>query len=252
MERKAFTFFRVLLVWNDILSCSARKTTPVAVEGYRNLLADEQFTQDFRDIIGCESWILVAILDATLLEIWKRNLEAQGNLSIRELVSRAEKTESVLEQGIERISHIIQDPTTVTETYHVQTYIFAHSILTHLHTIVSGSWPNVPEIQQSVDRAIAAWKLRPPSLSLKALAWPYCASASLAVGLQRDMFRRLISEASSNPTGQPALESLTQLKAVVEECWRGFDERKTERDVSACDWKDVMQRMNLSILFAYF
>lgn len=257
MERMALGFFRALLVWNDILSCSTRKARPLGVESYRTLLADGDFAQDLRDTIGCESWILVSILDATSLEIWKEHQETQGNLSVRELVSRAEKIESVLEQGIEKLSVILQGLTPVADTdscqnshgdriHHVQTYIFAHSVLAHLHTIVSGPWPGVPEIQQSVNRAVSAWELYPSFINLKALAWPYCVSASLAVGSQRDMFRRLISDASPR---EPTLGSIVGLKSIVEECWRGFDGRKSERDVS-CDWKEVMQRLNLTIMFA--
>jgi C6 transcription factor Pro1 len=256
MERKALGFFLALLVWNDVLSCSTQKKAPLGAEAYRKLLADEEFTQTFRDITGCGSWILVTILDATFLEIWKRDQEAQGNLSIRELVSRAEKIESVLEQGIEKLSTILQSNPPVADAVsyknghsdhlnHVQTYIFAHTVLIHLHTIVSGPWPGVPEIQQTVDRAISAWKLCPSSTNLKALAWPYCVSASLSVGSQRDMFRGLILEASSK---EPTLGNLVGLKSVVEECWRSFDGRASDRDAS-CDWKDVMQRLNLSILF---
>ncbi len=257
MERKALGFFRALLIWNDILSCSTRKTRPLDVEIYQKFLADEDFANNLRDTIGCESWILVAILDATFLETWKQHQEAQGNLSIRELVSRAEKIESVLEQGIEKLSTVLQGLTPMADMtshrnshtdrfQHVQTYIFAHSILTHLHTIVSGSWPGVPEIQQSVNRAVSAWELCPSAINLKALAWPYCVCASLAVGPQRDTFRKLMSEASSR---EPTLGSFVDLKSVVEECWRGFDGRKSERD-GPCDWKEVMQRLNLSIMFA--
>lgn len=256
MERKALGFFLALLVWNDVLSCSTRKTKPTGLEVYQKLLADEDFARNLRETIGCESWILVAILDATALEIWKRDQEAQGNLSIRELVSRAEKIESVLEQGIENLSTILQGLTPIASMashqnshsdriQHVQTYIFAHSALTHIHTIVSGSWPGVPEIQQSVSRAVSAWELCPSAIDLKALAWPYCVSASLAVGSQRDVFRRLISEASAR---EPTLGSIVDLKTIVEECWRGFDGRKSERDVS-CDWKEVKQRLNLNIVF---
>ena len=255
MERKALGFFLALLVWNDVLSCSTRKTKPTGLEVYQKLLADEDFARNLRETIGCESRILVAILDATALEIWKRDQEAQGNLSIRELVSRAEKIESVLEQGIENLSTILQGLTPIANMasyqkshsdriQHVQTYIFAHSALTHIHTIVSGSWPGVPEIQQSVSRAISAWELCPSAINLKALAWPYCVSASLAVGSQRDIFRRLISEASAR---EPTLGSI-DLKTIVEECWRVFDGRKSERDVS-CDWKEVKQRLNLNIMF---
>ena len=257
MERKAFGFFLAILVWNDTLSCSTRRSRPLGIEVYQKLLTDEEFAQNFRDTIGCETWILVTILDATSLEQWRQDQEAQGNLSIRELVSRAEKIESVLEQGIERLSTTLQGLTPIPDrtpyqdshndrTQHVQTYIFAHSVLTHLHTIVSGSWPCVPEIQQSVNRAVSAWELCPSAINLKALAWPYCVSASLAVGSQRDMFRRLISQAS---TSEPTLGSIIEMKLVVEECWRGFDGRKSEREM-LCDWKDVMQRLNLSVMFA--
>ena len=258
MERKAFGFFGALLVWNDILSCSTRRTRPLGVEVYQKLLANEDFAGNIRDTIGCESWVLVVILDATSLEIWKQNQEAQGHLSIRELVSRAEKIESVLEQGIEKLSTTLPGLTPIADTAssyqsshsdrtrHVQTNIFAHSVLTHLHTIVSGPWPAVPEIQQSVHRAVSAWELCPSAINLKALAWPYCVSASLALGSQRDMFRRLVSEVS--PPREPTLGGNVDLRLVVEECWRGFDGRKSDRDVS-CDWKEVMQRLNLSVLF---
>ena len=257
MERKALGLFGALLVWNDILSCSTRRTRPLSVEVYQKLLADEDFARNIRDTIGCESWVLVVILNATSLEVWKRNQEAQGNLSIRELVSRAEKIESVLEQGIEKLSSSLPGLTRVADTAsscqnshsdrirHLQTYIFAHSALTHLHTIVSGPWPAVPEIQQSVHRAVSAWELCPSAVNLKALAWPYCVSASLALGSQRDMFRRLVSEASPR---EPTLGGNVDLRLIVEECWRGFDGRQSERDVS-CDWKEVMQRLNLSVMF---
>lgn len=257
MERKALEFFRALLVWNDILSCSTQRKAPSGAEAYRKLLADEEFAQNLRDVIGCESWILVTIMDATFLEIWKRDQEVQGNLSIRELVSRAEKIDSIIEKAIDRLSTILQSHTPFTDTtsnqnnhsdrlHHVQTYIFAHSILIHLHTIVSGSLPGVPEIQQSVDRTISAWKICPSLVNLKLLAWPYCVGASLAVGSQRDTFRELFLEASPK---EPALGNYLYLQSVVEECWRAFDERTLDRDVS-CDWKDILQRLNLSILFA--
>ena len=231
----------------------------MGAELYQKLLADEDFARNMQDTIGCESWVLGVLLDVTSLEICKQNQEAQGNLSVRELVSRSEKIESVLEQEIQKLSPILPGLTPVPDTLsshqtsdsdrirNVQTYIFAHSLLTHLHTIVSGPWPAVPEIQQSVHRAVSAWELCPSAINLKTLAWPYCVSASLALGSQRDLFRRLASDASSS-LGRPTLGCNVDLRLVVEECWRAFDGRKAERDVS-CDWKDVVQRLNLSVLF---
>lgn len=253
MEQKALCFFRALLVWNDILSCSAKTMAPSRVEAYRNLLADEQFAQDFRDIIGCETWVLVTIMDATNLEIWKRDQDARGILSIRELIKRVNEIEAVLEQGIRTLSRVLQispvagiacSETSQGDRYYINTYIFAHAVLIHLHSIVSGSRPGVPEIQQSVDKAISAWSLCPLSINPGVLAWPYCVSASLAVDSQRDIFRNLIPETSPR---ESAFSSLVHSVSVVKECWRDADACK-DRQVS-CDWKEAMQRLNLSILF---
>ncbi|KAK3935497.1 fungal-specific transcription factor domain-containing protein [Diplogelasinospora grovesii] len=261
MEFKALSFFRALLIWNDVLSSSARKKVPSAADAYRKLLADGEFAVAFQETTGCESWVLLAIMDAAILESWKRDQEAQGNLSIRELVNRAARLESTVEEGIKRLSSILQRNTTplgdntcwsqiAAEStghgaHHIQTYIFAHAILTHLHTIVSGSLAGVPEIHQSIDRALHAWKLRPSSMNPKSLAWAYCVGAGLATGLQRDVFRELISQLSPVDL---TLGNLLDLKSVVEQCWREFDGRASDRDASI-DWRDIMQRSNLSVLF---
>ena len=52
MERKALGFFGALLVWNDILSCSTRRTRPMGAELYQKLLADEDFARNMQDTIG--------------------------------------------------------------------------------------------------------------------------------------------------------------------------------------------------------
>lgn len=87
------------------------------------------------------------------------------------------------------------------------------------------------EILQNVNRVVLAWEGYPSFINLKALAWPYSVSAGLAVGPQRDMFRKLISEASPR---EMTLGSIVDLKSIVEECWRVFDGHKSKRDVS-CD-----------------
>jgi hypothetical protein len=291
MESKALNFFRALLIWNDVLSCSAQKKVPLATEVYRSLLTNDDFAVSFQNATGCENWVVVAIMDATILEAWKRDQEAQGNLSIRELVKRAGKLESTVEDGIKKLSKNINIPQQqqkegqqqvgagggtgggiggvggVTATsadlssdhHHrlgdrprevnqgmIQTYIFAHALLIHLHVIVSGSLAGVPEIQQSIERAIHAWELRPSSITPKSLSWPYCVSASLATGpQQRAVFRELVAELSPVDL---SLGSLLDLKSVVEECWKEFDGRSSDRDASI-DWRDIMRRSNLGILF---
>lgn len=264
MQSKALSHFATLLLYNDIISSSASKKPTGAPEIYRKLFSNQSFTDSFQDITNCESWVLSAIMETSILEIWKRDQQSYSKLSVRELVNRAGKIEAILEKGISRLSNALRPNTPASNTppspaniatninhhsshTHIQTYIFAHAVLIELYVVVSGPRPDVPEINQTIDRAIAAWKMRPCSMSLKSLAWPYCVSASLASGLQRDFFRGVGLRGSLPDT---ALGNFDELKSVVdEECWREFDRRGSDCDTAA-DWKDVIQRSNLNLSFS--
>ncbi|KAK1774681.1 fungal-specific transcription factor domain-containing protein [Copromyces sp. CBS 386.78] len=260
MERTALSFFRAILIWNDILSSSSLKKVPTAAPSYRDLLASSpSFCTSFQSTTGCEPWILVAIMDATALEVWKRDQENQGNLSIRELVNRASRLERTVEDGIQRLEGSGSDK-------RLQSLVFAYALLTHLHAIVSGPLASVPEISESIERSIAVWKLLPESISPRSLAWPYCVCASLATGKQREVFEQfLVPERLSSVDS--TLGSLRELKAIVEECWRQVDgvsrgsdfmsgessdggrNRSLSSSSVKVDWREVMQRSNLGLLF---
>ncbi|KAK3949202.1 fungal-specific transcription factor domain-containing protein [Pseudoneurospora amorphoporcata] len=260
MERTALSFFRAILIWNDILSSSSLKKVPTAAPSYRDLLSSSpSFCTSFQSTTGCEPWILVAIMDATALEVWKSDQENQGNLSIRELVNRASRLERTVEDGIQRLEGSGSDK-------RLQSLVFAYALLTHLHAIVSGPLASVPEISESIERSIAAWKLLPESISPRSLAWPYCVCASLATGKQREVFEQfLVPERLSSVDS--TLGSLRELKAIVEESWRQVDgvsrgsdfmsgessggERNRSLSSSSVkvDWREVMQRSNLGLLF---
>ncbi|EAA30506.1 hypothetical protein GE21DRAFT_10633 [Neurospora crassa] len=260
MEQTALSFFRAILIWNDILSSSSLKKIPSAAASYRDLLTSSpSFCVSFQSTTGCEPWILVAIMDATALEVWKRDQENQGNLSIRELVNRASKLENIVEEGIKRLGG-------GSSNNGLQSLVFSYALLTHLHSIVSGPLASVPEISESIERSLAVWKRIPESISPRSLAWPYCVCASLATREQREVFRELLIPDRLSSVDS-TLGSLRELKAVVEECWRLVDGVRTgsgfmsvesngggrDRLLSTSsvkvDWREVMQRSNLGLLF---
>lgn len=260
MERTALSFFRAILIWNDILSSSSLKKVPIAAPSYRDLLASSSFCTSFESTTGCEPWIFVVIMDATALEGWKRDQENQGNLSIRELVNRASRLEDTIEEGIKRLE-------VSSGNKRLQSLVFAYALLTHLHAIVSGPLASVPEISESIERSIVAWKMIPETTSPRSFAWPYCVCASLATGKQREVFEQfLIPDRLSSVDS--TLGSLRELKAIVEECWREVDgvrrgsdfvsqestgsggrDRSLPSSSVKVDWREVMQRSNLGLLF---
>ncbi|KAK6810708.1 ustiloxin B cluster transcription factor ustR [Aspergillus parasiticus] len=254
MEYKALRCFSIILIWNDILHCSAQQSIPAAAKTYQKLLADESFISLFVDIVGCEGWVLVPILEAMLLASWKKDQEAKGQLSIRELLTKVDHIESILGDRMKRLAPAVlrqkeagissQSPEQIRL---VHTYIFAHASFVHLHTVASGAQPSVPEIQQSIDKSLAAWQLLPPSLiNFKTMAWPFCVCGSMAVGPQRGLFQKIMSENFGN---QSTSTNLHCLKSVIEECWKNFDKRVPEQSPSSYNWKIVMEKLNLSILF---
>ena len=248
MERQALDFYRSLLVWNDVLQSSAQRQVTDAKEVYSNLLQDECFAGVFRETMTCEAWVFNSILEATSLGIWKCEQESQGVLSIRELFNRGQKIESLVEERLSELLNILNGERADASKSRSKFYtsLFAHALLIHLHTIVSGPWPELPEIRSSIDRAVITWQLLPSMIDLRTLAWPFSVTASLATGSKRDWFRKVASDfqPENSMTG-----NLIPWSSVLEECWKGFDDRDSERNVSRCDWRIICQKLNLSLLF---
>lgn len=245
METKVLKFFGSILIWDDILSYSTQRKSTTALEIYPRLLKDQEFSLAFQEVTGCESWVVAAIKDTTDLEVWKSDQRARGTLSIRELVNRAGKIESVIEEEILRLAKILQpiacprmfEDEDNADPIQDQTYLFAHSLLIELHRIVSGPCPDVPEINESINRAISAWKLISYTENPNKLFWPYCVSANLATGPQRDFFLEAIAKMISVDT---TLGNTLDLKSLVEKCWSEFDKQGL-----SSDWRDIIQRSNL-------
>lgn len=248
MDSRATNFFHSLLIWNDVLHNSARRQNSVATEIYHKFLSNNEFAKVFCSEMNCEAWVFEAIMDSTSLSIWKSDQEAQGVLSIRELVSKAESIEIIVESKLAIVQDMI-DASCVEKPpqgAYLNTYLFAHALLIHLHGIVSGTWPELSEIKSSVDEAVIAWQLHVQLLDLRTLAWPFLVTASVASGTHRDFFRKVISDCRSKPR---AIGSAFPWDAIIEDCWRGFDKRGSDRDVGRCDWKNILQKLDLTLLF---
>lgn len=277
MERKALAFFTARLIWNDVILSSTRRTVPKAEKVYRRLLLAEAANKRDQDttrqlatastlgaLIGCESAVLLGLLDASVLGAWRLGEEAVGSLSIRALVGRAGKIEAAVEGEIARLSRLLppaegtssSSPSSsgVASTKSAETgqdhldnvihsLIIAHAVLTDLHQIVSGPRSSVPEIGDSISRAISsAWSLRRKQHNKadqleRILAWPFCVAASLAKGDQRNAFREIIAmwEKGDESTSGGDVQ---QLKSIIEQFW-AFTSSSNCRD-----WKDVVQRSN--------
>ena len=256
MEVAAVRFFQALLIWSDILVCSAQKTVPPAAEDYRRLLngqggwngiIDDQGPQfAMQTVTGCHNWVLGTIMDTVVLSIWKRDEELHGRLEIQELVKRTGQIESTVHHHHRQYT---QSQDNIHKTTHTspETNIFAHAILVELRALVAGPKAYDAEIQENIRNAITAWKCLPPSTSFQSLAWPYCVTASLATESQRDFFRKIVTEISPL---DPLIGHFHDLRSVMEKCWAEADRGEKLGHEGRYDWKDFIQDGNMRSFFA--
>ncbi|KAG8427040.1 hypothetical protein J3459_007587 [Metarhizium acridum] len=127
----------------------------------------------------------------------------------------------------------------------IQTLIHGHAILIFLNTVVSGALTGVPEIHQSINRAMQAWDMLPATANPRYLAWAYSTSAGLATGSRRDVFRNVVARMSHLDVDT----SLCKFNHGAEECWKETDKYGSNHCNVTCDWRDIHKRANLNILF---
>ena len=252
-QKHAIEIFGSQLIAADVLMSTfapLERSLP-SFHRYRELLVGGKM--DLLSNLGYANWTLIAILDILELEQWKLEEEGNSNLSVRELVKRAEMIEMTLEKGLEDMemdSQILvpsgnSAKSQREERNKLATAVFATSALVYVNKVVSGARPYVPEVKTAVARVVKVWEALPASCDLHLLKWSYCVTACLAIGSQRDIFRDFGSLASFE---QQTFCNLSQMKSVVEDCWKRFDAESADAD-SSCDWRTSAERLGVQIFF---
>jgi hypothetical protein len=199
------------------------------------------------NLIGCRNWAMIFILEISLLDKWKKEAEKAHRLSITELTKRGSQIEERLRKMLTDIENkpLIRSFSRNTERLSMSTYteitkIFALSAMTYLHVVISGAYPELPEIMESVSKTIDAFQSLTDAKILRSLVWPFCISGCLAIDRQHTIFRDLLSAADiTQSTVGTCLEALK----IMEECW---EIRKTRP--YNCDWVSVMHKRGHYVL----
>ncbi|KFX96167.1 hypothetical protein O988_05455 [Pseudogymnoascus sp. VKM F-3808] len=248
----ALFFFSGVVGWYDILSCSTTGTAPFSSCECLNAAMGYVFLDK---IMGCENWAMLLIMDIAFLDDWKRNLQKSAQLSMRELVTRATHIERRLEDGIQdnfsRLNQLtsrsipsildigVQEPTNLILLI---TRIFACSALVYLDVVVSGAYPETPEIRKNVSRTIEAFRVLPGIEVINSLTWAYCIAGCMAIEDEKTFFRGL---AVSSNGDAPTFGNFSKALAIMEECWRL---RRGEERSQPVDWRTAMDSLGMSAL----
>jgi hypothetical protein len=237
-------FFKGVLAWYDILSCASTGLKPFS--DFEQVDEDVFSVIRFDKLMGCENWVVHLIMEIATLSEWKRRLEASGDLGMWQPVRRAAEIEMRLENGLIGLETgtIPQDLTSSNTAESLArniTQIFGSAALVYLHVIISGSDPEIPEIQKGVSRTMAALRVLKDEDLVRNLQWPICIAGSMATMDQESFWRDLVSSVSRErwSFGYPI-----EVLEVMEECWRL---RKSQPGTSI-DWMTAMKSLDIKVL----
>lgn len=237
----SISFLLGLFIYMDIVSCASTRSSQLLTVNHKLLLDSDEI--NLADLTGCRNWVMVLIFEISFLDNWKRKEERAHRLSLVEFTKRGRQIEECLLGRLASLedarstrapaSGYLPSDYSITEI----TRIFALSAITYLHVVISGAYPEIPDIKESVSKTLDALQSLSDSKLLQHVVWPYCISGCLAVEEQEQKFRALMS--SPHVTHRTCLDALN----IMEECWRL---RETERPNH--DWTYIMKKDGQHIL----
>lgn len=217
----------------DIVSCASTRSAPFLKLDHRAILDKNEV--NLTKVIGCENWVLVMILEISILDTWKKHAESTHTLSTIELVRRGEQIESFLR---DKLDHLERQSSMDIRVQAAR--IFALSALTYLYVVVSGPYPELPEIRRSVSQTISAFGSLPKATLLQNLVWPFCVTGCLALDEQQVIFRNLLACAKTMPN---VSGTCVEAMKIMEQCWK--ERKDSNRNI---DWVTAMDRLGYSVL----
>ena len=235
------SFLLGFFIHMNIVACASIRSDQFLEPDPKRLLETGEI--NLADLTGCSNWTMVLISEISCLERWKKEEEMAHRLSLIELTKRGRQIE---ERLLNRLTSIEGHPSKgapakgylrpnpiKTEI----TRIFALPAMAYLHVVISGPYPDIPDIEESVSKTMEAFQNLPDPKLLQYVVWPYCISGCLASGGQQKVFRELMS--------LPHITHGTCLVAlnIMEECWR-----LRETESSSCDWVQIMEQRGQCVL----
>ncbi|KIN02836.1 hypothetical protein OIDMADRAFT_119171 [Oidiodendron maius Zn] len=230
-------------IFLDIISCASTRSSHFLELDHKLMLGLDSI--QLENIMGCSNWVVTFIFEISLLDGWKRKAEKAQKLSAIELTKRGKQIDVGLRKRLadddnrpsrEHFSDGASPSTSIEITR-----IFALSAMTYLHVVISGAYPELPEIQESVSKTIHALQNLTDPKWLRRLVWPFCVSGCLALDGQKSMFRDLLPAAEITKS---SIGTCPEAMKIIEECW------EMRASLHNCDWVCVMNKWGHHILLS--
>lgn len=260
-EQAALRFFAALVIYQDIISCTAREQTSTLVVHYDGILSNSSLAHEpgflnLEDFVGCQNWILRGISETSALDQWKKKAKRDGTLDIMELVRRATSIQKDLRQGSVKLAEVASSsklssfqspyqplefllrsniPNGLTASQRtdqaVVSQIWAQAAQVYLNTVLSGWQPRNTLLRAHVAQALDLLNTIDNPSWLRALAWPFCVTGCFATEEQEKIFRNV-----ANASGGLAMfGTMRDALAIMERVWSMRDQVDADTwDIASC------------------
>ncbi|KAH7174898.1 regulatory protein [Fusarium flagelliforme] len=229
----ALRFLSNFLATIGILSCiSVGPASPF--EDYSHLMNQPGLMQ-LDELLGCRNWAMLTILEVGKLDRWKRQEQEHNRLSLKTLARRSMAIEDMVTDELQRSP----TPETLGDLI---THIYAASITTYLHTVVSGLNPNLVEVQDSVSTTIMLLEKLPDLQAVVSIIWPLALTGCMALPRHRAFFRVTLRSYSST------WSSLRKYDGVVEVLEQAWKKQELKTADSCINWEDLMDFQGIPVL----
>jgi C6 transcription factor Pro1 len=250
-------FLMAVFTWIDITGSVSLGSSPFLADHHERLLGGANPPLRMDKVAGIQNWALISIGKIASLDSWKRASQSNGTLSIIELAKRATRLEIELKQALDEFmrnrkhSTIRDRPalpylTPLAEHGDYATELYGRGALTYLHVVVSGPYPELPEIRESIQTTMELLKRLPNPLLPRSTWWPILITASLIIEEdEQSMIRNIISEAGVSETSVGLGWNILKF---LEECWK---RRRLNNPVAPLGdgyWGDVMTSLNFKLM----
>jgi hypothetical protein len=230
----------------DILACASTRSTPFLEIDHLQALNQLGITME--RMMGCQNSVMALVFEITVLDKWKAKSQAIHKLSIVELAKRGLQIEQRLRQELANLSSTQLSPQPSNHpsviysipSHIIATKAYALAAIIYLHVVISGPYPELPEIAGHVSDAIALFRSAQdnPKLLLN-IIWPLCVTGCMAIESQQSFFRHLTASFAQRTSGEslPPTGTFFEAMNIIEQCWH------TRKTVPFdCDWASIMDQ----------
>ncbi|KAI6125040.1 fungal-specific transcription factor domain-containing protein [Pisolithus croceorrhizus] len=191
-------------------------------------------------IMGCDNHIVYALAEIAALAAWKERNRKENRLSVPELVRRGQRIEDILKKqsSLPTTSH---DPAQDERSRQrmLTSEVFRASAHVYLHSVISGDYPQCPEIIEAVDRTFGCLKVAESGQTGRAVVRSVVFSICIAGCLtdnstHKEYLRKRLKE-------QRGIGNCSQVQHLISEVWR-------RRGKEQVDWRQVMQEAEMLLV----